>query len=225
MADLPGGRPIGCATRATPKIQLLNRAGASRMTAVLGLAIAMTACAPIEPPRYVDPLAKLHNVPASSVPRDVPVKLQEPIGLVVSENGELFLDYAAAGEKGLRSMVLVNETASKDLDPKYVINQVVGLLKRRYPRIELVDDLASARKTGKKGTILVDIQTAIGQYTGQTTTVQLTLILFDAVQTPISRVTGTGQGVLGYPAFDARVKQASDAALQQLDTKLAQVLR
>lgn len=202
-----------------------RRLRAFRLSLALALAGATAACAPIEPPRYVDPLAKLHNVPASSVPLDVPVKLQEPVGLVVSENGELFLNYAAAGETGLRSAMIVNETASKDLDPKYVVNQIVGLLKRRYPRIDLVEDLASARKIGKKGVFLVDIQTTIGQSTGQTTTVQLTLIIVDAKQTPISRITGTGQGVLGYPAFDARVKQASDMALQQLEAKLALVLR
>lgn len=185
---------------------------------------AVTACAPIEPPKYVDPLARLYNAPASSVPADVPVKLQEPIGLVTSENGEQFFAYAEAGEEHLRKQVIVNEVASKDLDPKYLVNEIVALLKKRYPHIELIDDLASARKTNKKGTVLVDIQTTIGQFTGQTTTVQLTVIFFDASQKPVSRVVATGQGVLGYPAFDARVKEASNIALQQLDQKLTSVL-
>lgn len=185
----------------------------------------LTACTPVEPPRYVDPLARLYNAPASSVPQDVPVKLQEPVGLVTSENGEAYLAYAAAGEEHLRKHILVNEIASKDLDPKFLANEIVAMLKRRFPGIELLDDLASARKAKKKGTILVDMQTTIGQYTGQTTTVQLTVILFDGAQKPVSRIVATGQGVLGYPAWDARVKEASTLALQQLDQKLSAVLR
>jgi hypothetical protein len=37
---------------------------------------------------------------------------------------------------------------------------------------------------------------------------------------PVSRIAGHGPGVVPYPAWNARLQQSTDAAVQQLDGKL-----
>ncbi len=186
------------------------------------LALALAGCAAtVPPPVYTDPFQGLVNQSAATVPADRPVTARQPLGLIFSDNLELYLRYVQVGDASLKSYgALTNTTAVADLDPKFVAAHVITMLKAHYPDIELLQDFNQAIATGKKGVWLVDIQPVLGQRSGQTTTVDIAAYFFDERMQPVSRLSGRGTAVLPYPAWDIGVQPATLAAVQQLDGKL-----
>jgi hypothetical protein len=186
------------------------------------LALALTGCGtPIPPPAYTDAFQGLVNQSAATVPADRPVTMRQPLGLIFSDNLELYLRYVQAGDAELKSYgPLTNTTAVADIDPKFIAANVLTMLKSHYPDIELLQDFNQAIASGKKGVCLVDIQPVLGQRSGQTTTIDIVAYFFDERMQPVSRIAGRGTAVLPYPAWDIGVQPATRAAVEQLDGKL-----
>ena len=107
-----------------------------------------------------------------------------------------------------------------DQDPQYVITGVIGVLRERYSRLQPVDDIATAAQRKFASTLVLDITIRIGASTGQKTTVALVAIAFDARQQPQSRIDASGTTTLGYPAFTAKHKEASDLAIAAFKAKV-----
>lgn len=194
----------------------------SRMVA-LGAAVALSACAASAPPLvYSDPFQGLLNQSSTTVPKDAPVGIQAPVGLIFSNNVETWFQYAAKAQKYLESYgALTNTTAVADADPRFVASRVAVLIKAHYPTIEQVNDFNQAVATGKKTVCLIDFQVRPGSRSFQTTTVDVTAFFFDSGMQPVTQLSGHGEGVIPFPAWDAQLQPSTDAALQQLDQKLS----
>lgn len=204
-------------------------AAAARLFPPLALCFVLVACSDYiisAPPPYKDALVGLYQAPAESVPEDVPVRVVGPVGFVVSENAELYLEYIKTNlAKRDRQIFGGNRWADADIDPEFLVERAVALFKSRYPDMEMLDDLNAARRAGKKTTIILDVRVAAGKFSGHTTAVDLTALLFDSDLRPVSRVVGRGRAVMPWPATDYRVQQAAAKALQELNAKLNAVLR
>ena len=115
---------------------------------------------------------------------------------------------------------LTNTGQLADQDPQYVITGVIGVLRERYSRLQPVDDIATAAQRKFASTLVLDITIRIGASTGQKTTVALVAIAFDARQQPQSRIDASGTTTVGYPAFTAKQKEASDLAIAAFKAKV-----
>jgi hypothetical protein len=208
------------------KSRQLNEVTVRKFVFALGalLLLSVAACGPL-PPTYADPMQGLYDGSAAAVPADRPVAVRRPLALVFSNNVETYLQYTEAGIKGLKSHIMVNAQAGRDIDPNRLADRIVGMFKARYPDVAMADDLAEAARTGAKTVCLVDIQVAFGRMSGDTTKVELNTIFFDDKPAPVSRMRGYGQGVVPYPAWDVQFTPASEAALRELEGKLVTLLR
>jgi hypothetical protein len=190
--------------------------------AALAVVLTFAGCAtPAPPPAYTDAFQGLLNQSSTTVPPDKPVAVRQPLGLIFSNNVEVYLKYVQAGAEGMKAYgALTNTTAVADLDPKFVAGRVVALLKAHYGSVELVPDFNQAVAKGQKSVCLVDIQVVPGQLSGETTNVDIVAYFFDDRMRPVSRISGHGSGVVPYPAWDVRLQQSTDAAVGELDGKL-----
>jgi hypothetical protein len=200
------------------------RLGATLVAAFV-IAAALAGCA--GGPDYIDPLAGLTKVPAASVPQDVPVTVEEPVALVPSENSAKNLDMAAEFTESANGR-LVKSLVSADIwadgDPQRLINGTVGVLRRRYPKIVLVDDLATAQQRGFRTTIVVDIQSHHLVSAFDTNRVTITLIAMDSGLRPVSRIVAEGQSGTSYGSMDAHFRDAVAMSVANLDAKATQLL-
>jgi len=196
-----------------------------RVAGALAFPLVLAGCITPDPPKYDDALAGLSSSVAANAPVGARASVRGPAALVVSENTEKMLESHETVEKGLRAQLLVNESAAQSRDPTHLVNKIVALVKTRVPNIELVDDLATASRRGKKSTIVVDLRSELGKLSGQRTNVAVTLVFMDERQRPVSRITGQGSAVIPYPAFSFGFQEAADQALQDLAAKMDAVLR
>ncbi len=152
-------------------------------------------------PVYSDPLAGLYNMPATSVPNDVPVDYYTPgaahsgkpntrsvltMAVVPGANFDRLQQYFDAKGKG-----------TADLDTSKTVRRVVDVLKERYPWLELMDDVATAQQRNVSLTLVVDIRANLGGTFGSTTA-QIDVIVFDEQRKPISRIAVEGQARGGF---------------------------
>jgi hypothetical protein len=172
------------------------------------------------PPDYEDPLKGLHTLPASNAPLDAPAKVGPHVALVLGSNIEKLLQYDDAAVKGVLSMPSVSWAALEDGNVQYLITGAVQVLRKRWPDLESVDDLATAARRKFASSIVLDIAVVLGSRTGQDTTARVTAILFDAGQNTLSRLETSGTTTVGFPAVTARFKEASNIALADFQEKL-----
>lgn len=183
--------------------------------------VAIGGCGP-QPPQYRDPLADLSSVRTGDVPADVAVKAGPTVALTLGSNVERFLKYHDDGNAYAAS-VGASKALLEEGNPQYLVDGGVAILKRRYPRIKSVQDLASAARDRVATTFVLDIQTKAGMYPGDHTTVELVLIAFDGAQKPISRITARGATEIR-PYAAPRIRDAHDQALSELRGKAERLL-
>ena len=196
------------------------------LAAVLAVTGALAGCA--GGPDYVDPLAGLAKVPAASVPQDAPVTVQDPVALVPSENSAKNLDMSAEFEQSANGKLvkaLVSDRIWADGDPQQLVNGAVGVLRRRFPKIVLVDDLATARRRGFRTTFVVDIQFHHLVSAFDTNHVAITYIVMDAGEKPVSRIVGEGKSGTSYGSMDPHFRDAVAMSVADLEAKATQLLQ
>ncbi len=174
-------------------------------------------------PTYKDAFAGLYNQSAASVPADVAIRVQHPVGIILSDNVEAYVAWVRKTDEYLGKVIpasLTNTVAEADFNPDYMAAQFLDLVKRHFPEAQVVHDFNAAVGSGKKAVCLIDIQAVIGGRTGATTTIDATLYFFDAQMNPVSKISGHGEGTIPFPATTAQVQPSTDAAVRQLDAKI-----
>jgi len=187
----------------------------------------LAGCGSFPPPvQYKDPLSGIMPVSTTAFTVDALVRVEQPAGLIVSDNTESYLQFEKGGDTAAHNYgPMTNDVAVRDMNPKSFVDRIIYLLRSRYPNIELIDDMNAAARLGKKTVFVIDVQPVYGRYSGQTTKFDLAVFVFDSQRHPISKITGYGEAVIPYPATDFRVKESSSQALQELDRKMSQYLR
>lgn len=195
---------------------------AIRRTVIFGIpATALAGCYPA-PPKYEDALSGLHNLPGSNAPSDAPFKAGPTIALVFGSNIERILQHRSDADAATKSMgpLFTSTEQLADQDPQYVITAATGILRRRYPQLEGIDDIATAAQRKFSSTIVLDVTVRLGTYSGKQTLVALTAIAFGSRQQPESRLEASGAATLGYPAWTTKQKEASDVAIAVFKAKV-----
>jgi hypothetical protein len=187
----------------------------------LVVCVTLGACGP-QPPQYRDPLADLTSSIGASVQSDVPVKAGSKVLLTLGANVERFLKYHDDGIAYAASVGASKELLAEG-NPQYLVNGAVDILRHRYPKIKDVESLAAAAREGATTTFVVDIQTKAGMYPGDNTTVDVTIIAFDAQQKPISRIAARGATEIR-PYAPPLIRAAHDQALAELSKKANRLL-
>lgn len=191
--------------------------------------LALSGCVGSGPPlpTYDDAFKGVYNQSAAAVPADVPVRVQHPVGIILSDNVEAYIGWVKKSKEYWASVVpasLTNDVAIADGDPDYIASQFLTMLKRHFPEAQVVKDFNTAVGTRKKAVLLLDIRTVPG-ISGQTTTVDATAYVFDAGMTPVSKLSGHGGTVVPFPATSSQIQPTTDAAVRDLDAKLSALVR
>jgi hypothetical protein len=177
-------------------------------------ALILTGCdafSPPPPPQYTDAFDGLLKQNSTTVPMDRPVVVQQPLGVTFSNNVEAYLQYTEV----LRGRVqgYGNIRAVKDLDPNFLASRVAALLKAKYANVEIIDDFNEGLRKGIKSFALIDTQPQIGWFSGQTTTMDISVYFLDGAAQPLSHISGRGSAALPYPNTCDCTERATAAAM------------
>jgi hypothetical protein len=143
-----------------------------------------------------------------------------PVGLVITKNTNMSVENLEENVRRGESMILKNGAMLEDLDPVYMHARLLAVLKSRYPNVRLVPTVAASVRAGNSLTVETDVRTALGKFSGQTTTVTINLVMKDAKGRTVGKVSGQGRETLGYPAMTYKLQEAADGALAQVAAKL-----
>ena len=202
-----------------------------KLMAALGLAFFLCACAGSgpQPPGHVDAFTNLYKQNAATVPADVPVVVQQPVGVIFSDNFESWFKYVSDANAYWGKIVpasLTNTVVQADTHPAFVSGRVLEVIKRRFPTAEVVKDFQQAVSSGKKAVILVDLRARPMQpYGDRTTRIGIDFYFFNAQMTPVSKISGDGQRNVPLGGVDGGVQVAVDGALQQIEARMNAVVR
>jgi hypothetical protein len=195
---------------------------------VMSLALAGCSLGP-PPPVYGDAFNGLYNQSSVSVPADKPVTVQQPVGIIFSDNVEAYFQHIKNSNEYWGKIVptaLTNNVVIADTDPNYFGGRVLAMLKRHFPDGEVVKDFNQAVLSGKKAVCLVDIQPRpLQPYGDRTTKIDVIAYFFDAQMNPVSRMSGHGERYVPIGAGDAGIQVSIDGAVQQLDAKITALVQ
>lgn len=142
------------------------------------------------------------------------------VGLVVTKNTNMSVENLEENVRRGESFIMRNGAMLEDLDPVYMHAKLLAILKSRYPNVRLAPSVAASVRSGNALTVETDVRTALGKFTGQTTSVAVTLVFKDAKGRTVGKVSGQGRENLGYPAVTYKLQEAADGALAQVAAKL-----
>jgi len=152
----------------------------------------------------------------------VPVVAGPTQAVTFGSNVEAFLKYNDAGLKYAASVGAGQQLLAEG-NPQNLVDGGVNTLRRRYPNIKAVDDLATAQRQKFATTFVLDIRNKAGMFPGDKTTVDLIIVAFDAQMKPLSRIEGHGEVTIK-PYVVPEVGVAYRMVLADLDTKAQRLL-
>ena len=200
-----------------------------RIVAPLGIVLTLAGCGSGPPPPvYGDAFKGLYNRSAASVPADVSVTLQHPVGIILNDNVEVYFQWVKSQREywaGVVPASLTNDIANADADPAFVSGRVLEMLKRHFPEAQAVKDFPAAVAAGKKAVVLVDILPRIMTPGERTTKFDIVYYFFDSKMNPVSKMSGHGEQYRPFGAADGGIQYTVDPALAELDRKIASLLR
>lgn len=187
-------------------------------------ALALAGCAGPPPPTYGDAFKGLYNQSAASVPANLPVTIQHPVGIIFDNNMELWFESVKQANDYWASVVpseLTNNVVIADTNPMFLNGRVLENLKRRFSDAQLVKDFPAAVASGKRAVCLVDVVVKpMEPYGDRTTKFDITYYFFDAQMNPVSKISGHGEHHVAFGEATGGVQVSVDAALAELDTKM-----
>lgn len=189
---------------------------------VAALATGLAACGPTAP-QYQDAVADLSAGQSTDAPLDAPVKAGAVPVVTLGSNVEAFLKYNDDGRKYAAS-VGAGEKLLNEADPQVLVDGGISVLRRIYPSLKAVENLAAAKKQKATTTFVLDIRNKAGMFPGDQTTVDLSIVAFDAGMKPVSRVVGRG-AVTIKPYVVPEIGLANRQALEALDARARQTFR
>jgi hypothetical protein len=193
------------------------------------LAASLAACAGPPPPTYnTDAFKGIYNQNAASVPADVPVTVQHPVGVILSDNFEIWFKALKEANEYWGARVpasLTNTAVIADFDPTFLAGRVLQNLKAHFPEAQEIKDFQTAVASGKKAVVLVDIAPEIGQRTPTTNKLDITYYFFDARMNPVSKLIGHGEHYVPFASMTGYFQDIVDQALAQLDQKMRAAMR
>jgi hypothetical protein len=172
-----------------------------------------------------DPLKGLANVTADSVPADAPAHVELPVALVPSQSSAATLaayDQFMATSPVTRAMVPSDILAEGD--PRRFVTSAVGVLRRRFPKLELADDLATARARGFRSSLVLDLHEHHLVTAFDTNHAIITLVVMNAAQNPVSRIVAEGTSRTTYGSMNPHWGEAVDAAARVFEDKISRLL-
>jgi len=198
--------------------------------AFLGLlAASLAACAGPPPPTYnTDAFKAIYNQNSAVVPADQPVSVQHPVGIILSDNFEIWFKALKEANDYWSARIpssLTNTAVIADNDPAFLAGRVLQDLKSHFPEAQEIKDFQTAVASGKKAVVLVDINPQIGQRTPVTNKFDITYYFFDAKMNPVSRLTGHGEHYAPYASMTSGTQDCIEQALAQLDQKMKVAVR
>lgn len=188
---------------------------------LFGSLVLLAGCGP-QAPTYQDPLADISRARGADVAIDRPVQAGPTTAVTFGSNVERWLKYYDEGNKYAAS-VGVGPKLLADANPQNIVNGAVAVLRRRYPNIKAVNDLASAAREGIATTFVIDLASKWGMYPGAETTCDITIIAVDTRQQPISRIQAHGVMII-QPFVTPNPLEAPQKALADLDAKAQRLL-
>jgi hypothetical protein len=197
-----------------------------KLMILAGLVAALAACSGPPPPTYsADAFKGIFNQNSATVPLDRPVAVQPPVGIIFSDNVELYLGAVKEAADYWSRVIpesLKNNVAYADGDPAYFAGQVLAMLKSHFPTATVVHDFNEAVSTGKKSVVLIDLHVKMMEpYGDRTTKYDIDAYFFDSSMSPVSRLSGHGEYAVPFASATAGMQRSIDAALQQLSAKIS----
>ena len=193
------------------------------------LAASLAACSGPPLPTYNSNAFKgIYNQNAASVPVDAPVSVQHPVGIILSDNFEIWFKALKEANDYWGARVpasLTNTAVIADNDPAFLAGRVLQDLKGHFPEAQEIKDFQTAVATGKKAVVLVDIKPEIGQRTPVTNKFDITYYFFDAKMNPVSKLTGHGEHYAAFASMTSGTQDCIEQALAQLDQKMRVAVR
>ena len=191
---------------------------------MLALASALAACNAPPPPIFSDAFKGLYNQSAASVPADVPVSVQPPVGIIFSDNVEAYFGFIKNSTDYWASVVpssLTNTVALADADPRYFGGRLLAMLKSHFPSSTVIKDFNEAVAAGKKAVIVIDLHMKpMEPYGDRSIKYDVDAYFFNAQMNPVSKLSAHAEHYVPYASMDAGVQKTIDAAVQQLDAKI-----
>jgi hypothetical protein len=196
----------------------------TRLRALGAVALLLGGCTGPPPPKPVDAFQGLLNQSSAGVPADAPVTMGQPIGFITSDNVENYIGGIKDANAYWGKVVptsLTNTAVIADTDPTYFSAQMLGVLRKHYPTIQRVHDFREAVQKGMKGVILVDLKMKwMEPYGDRTNRMHVDFYFFDTAMNPVSRLSGEAEYKVPFAAMEGHVQKITDAALQQIDSKM-----
>jgi hypothetical protein len=201
-----------------------------KLMVLAGLVATLAACSPPPPPTYsADAFKGIYNRSSATVPADQPVTVQPPVGIIFSDNVELYLgSVKEAGDYWSKVVpeALKNNVVYADADPTYFAGRALAMLKGHFPTATVIHDFNEAVSTGKKSVVLIDLHVKMMEpYGDRTTKYDIDAYFFDSAMNPVSRLSGHGEYHVPYASMTAGIQRSIDTALQQLSAKIDTLAR
>jgi hypothetical protein len=196
-----------------------------RLFVLVSLCVALAGCAGPPPPTFnTDAFKGVYNQNSASVPADVPVRVQHPVGIILSDNFEIWFKSIKEANDYWGARVpssLTNTAVIADFDPNFLAGRVLQNLKQHFPEAQEIKDFQTAAASGKKMVVLVDIAPQIGQRTPVTNKLDIIYYFFDTQMNPVSKITGHGEHYVPFASMTGYFQEIVDQALAQLDQKMS----
>jgi hypothetical protein len=200
-----------------------------KLTAVSFIAASLAGCAGPPPPNYSDAFKGIYNRNSASVRADVPVSVQQPVGIIFSDNVEAYFGFIKDSNEYWSARIpssLTNTVVIADTDPRYLGARLLAMLKGHFPNSSVIKDFNQAVATGKRAVIVIDLRMKpMEPYGDRSIKLDLDAYFFDARMNPISKLSGHGEHYVPYASMDAGVQKVINAAVQQLDAKISALAR